>query len=129
MSTAYAGYRVKIGNTTINNDMIQRGSFKVTPLKRKVATWLDANQTEHEDIVSKRKYEISFGIRPRTLTEHEAIKGIFATQENVSVTYWDDLSCTYKTCTCRMDAPVFAHENTLESTIRYAATTIKLTEY
>ena len=129
MSTAYAGYRVKIGNTTINNDMIQRGSFKVLPKKRVVDIWVDANHDEHEDSVSRLKHEISFGIRPRTLAEHEAIKGIFATRANVSVTYWDDVTCTYKTATCRMEDPVFTYKDTLEGTIHYTATTIKFIEY
>lgn len=125
---SYDGYRVKIGSTIISNDMIQKGSYSFIKEKRMPASWNDASMYEHQQVQSKRKVSITFNIRERDMTEQDSIKGIFATEENISVKYWDDYDCEYKEGTFYMQAPTITHRNTIGG-IRYAATTIKLTEY
>ena len=130
MSLTYLGYRVKIGNTIISNDLIKKGSYSFVKSKRMAADWEDAVKTEHQNMMTKRKVKISFSIRERGLTEQDTIKDIFQSEEGLSVTYWDDYDCEYKTGTFYMEAPEIQHLNTANGDgIMYAATPIKLTEY
>lgn len=125
---SYGGYRIVINGTTITNDLIQKGTYKATPTKRIVDSWLDANLIEHQDVLPTRKMDIQFSLRERSLSEQDSLKGLFSRQENISVTYWDDKSCTYKTGTFRMEEPEFSHLNTVGG-INYAETPIHLIEY
>ena len=126
---SYGGYRLIINGTVIDNTMIARGTYQFTKVKRMVSTWNDANLIEHQELLSNRKVEISFSLRQRTLADQETIKGIFALQENVPVTYWDDYDCTYRTSTFYMQAPKITHTNTATGDILYNATAINLVEY
>jgi hypothetical protein len=125
----YAGYRVKIGNTIISNDLIQKGTYSFQKPKRIAGSWKDEQQIEHQQVLSNRKVAISFSIRERELADQETITGIFATQENLTVEYWDDYDCTYKTGTFYMNAPKISHVNSSGGSLFYAATPIQLTEY
>ena len=125
---SYNNYRLIVNGITISNDKVQKGSYSATPQKRIVGTWIDANQIEHQDILPTRKMDIKFSLRQRNLTDQELFKSIFAVQENIPVTYWDDASCTYKTGTFYMNAPEFAHLNT-SGGINYDGTEIHLIEY
>ena len=126
---SYAGYRLIVNGTTIYNSMIARGTYQFTKTKRMVSTWNDANMIEHQELLSNRKVNISFSLRVRTLEEQDAMKGIFALEENIPVTYWDDYDCTYKTGTFYMQAPKITHSNTATGDILYNATAINLVEY
>ena len=128
MSLTYLGYRVKIGNTIISNDLIQKGSYNFVKNKRIPSDWKDAAQIQHQQVLDNRKVTISFSLRERDLSEQDTVKGIFTTQENLTVKYWDDYACEYKEGTFYMDAPTITHRNT-SGGINYAATPIKLTEY
>lgn len=125
---SYLGYRLVINNTTIPNDLIQKGTYTFTKEKRIASSWKDAQLVEHHRVLSNRKAVITFSVRERNLTEQETIKGIFATQENIPVTYWDDFDCEYKSSYFFMSAPKVSHRNTIGG-INYAATAIQLTEY
>ena len=130
MSLTYAGYRVKIGNTIISNDLIAKGSYNFIKAKRIPGDWKDAAQIQHQQVMDNRKVIISFSLRERKITEQDDIKAIFTTQENLTVKYWDDYACEYKEGTFFMDAPAISHLNTaVEGGLLYAATQIKLTEY
>lgn len=130
MSLTYAGYRVKIGNTIISNDLIAKGSYSFIKAKRIPGDWKDAAQIQHQQVMDNRKVIISFSLRERKITEQDDIKAIFTTQENLTVKYWDDYACEYKEGTFFMDAPAISHLNTaVEGGLLYAATQIKLTEY
>lgn len=126
---SYNGYRVIINGTTIPDNLIARGSWEFDKQKRITGSYKDGNQIEHEDILSNRKVDILFSLKPRTLEEQDSIKGIFQTQENVPVTYWDDWLCDYRTGTFKMDSPKCKHRDTIYGTINYLATPIHLTEY
>lgn len=125
---SYNGYRIKIGTTTIKNTMIAPNTFKVTKTKRIVATWKDANQTEHHDVVSTGKTEISFSIRARTASEQATLAPIMSTTEGLSVEWYDDLSATYKTGSFFMAAPSIQSKR-FGASLMYEPTAIKLTEY
>ena len=125
---SYSGYRIIINGITIWNSLISKGTYQAVPQKRIAASWEDANLISHEEVLSNRKMDISFALRERSLEEQESIMGIFALEENVPVTYWDDKTCTYKTGTFKMEAPKFQHRNTIGG-INYNPTTIHLIEY
>ena len=130
MSLTYLGYRVKIGNTIISNDLIQKGSYNFVKNKRIPSDWKDAAQIQHQQVLDNRKVTISFSLRERKLTEQDDIKAIFTTQENLTVKYWDDYACEYKEGTFYMDAPTITHRTAaVEGGLLYASTPIKLTEY
>ena len=124
----YNNYRLIINGITITNDLIQKGTYHAIPLKRIVGTWLDANQIEHQDILPTRKMDIKFSLRQRNLSDQDLFKGLFAIQENIPVTYWDDKTCAYKTGTFYMNAPEYSHLNTIGG-INYDGTEIHLMEY
>lgn len=125
---SYNGYRLIINGITITNDLVQKGTYKAIPTKRVVATWEDANLVEHQDVLPTRKMDIQFSLRERNLTEQDSLKGIFSTQENIPVTYWDDKTCAYQSGNFRMEAPEFSHISTVGG-INYEATPIHLIEY
>ena len=126
---SYLGYRITIGETNITNDLIQKGSWKYVPKKKIVKQWEDADKKIHQDILGTRRAEITFSLRVRTLADQETLAPIFQSQENLICTYWDDVSCTYKTGTFFMDEPQFNHLHTATGDILYDATQIHLTEY
>lgn len=126
---SYDGHRITIGEIDITNDWIAPGTFNITPTKRIIDSWTDADLVEHQDILETRKMVIEFSIRERTLADQLTIAEIFSEQEDISVSYYDDISGTYKNGTFYMDAPKFSHLNTKTGQILYAATPIKLTEY
>ena len=126
---SYNGHRLKINNTNIPSEWVAPGSFNVTPKKRIVQVWTDANQVEHHDVLQNRKTIIQFSVRVRTLADQDRLKGIFADSEGITVEYWDDRTCTYKTGNFYMDDITFAHLNSQAGSLLYGATQIKLTEY
>ena len=125
---SYLGYRLIINDIEITNDLIQKGTYKAIPTKRIVDSWIDADMIEHQEVLPTRKMDISFSLRQRNLTEQDSIKDIFNLQENIPVTYWDDVSCAYKTGTFYMESPEFSHISTVGG-INYEATPIHLIEY
>lgn len=126
---SYNGYRVIIEGTTVPDNLIGRGSWSFSKPKRITGSYVDGNQIEHEDVLDNRKVDIRFNIKPRTLAEQDSIKGIFAKQEHVAVTYWDDFLCDYATGDFKMEAPTCQHRDTLYGDIFYVATPIHLVEY
>lgn len=125
---SYNGYRIKIGTTTIKNTMIAPNTFKVTKTKRMVATWKDANQTEHHDVMSAGKTQITFSIRARTASEQATLAPILSATESLTVEWYDDMSATYKTGSFFMDAPTIQSKR-FGASLMYEPTAIKLTEY
>lgn len=125
---SYNGYRVKIGTTTIKNTMIAPNTWKVSKKKRIVATWKDANQVEHHDVMSTGKTEITFSLRARTASEQATLAPILSTTEGLTVEWYDDLSSTYKTGSFFMEAPTIESKRHGASLL-YEPTAIKLTEY
>ena len=126
---SYAGYRIKINSVSIPSERIAPGTFSVTPKKRIVQSWTDANLVEHHDVLTSRKAIIQFSVRIRSLADQESWKAIFSDQEDITVEYWDDRTCTYKTGSFYMDDVTFNHLNSQAGSLLYGATQIKLTEY
>ena len=126
---SYDGHRITINGTNIPSELVAPGSYSYMPKKRISANWTDANLIEHHDVLTKSKAVITFSVRIRTLADHEAIKGIFADQEGITVEYWDDKACDYETGTFYMDDLTFAHIHSQANSLLYTATQIKLTEY
>lgn len=129
MSTQYSGFRLSINNTQVDNGIMQKGSYHFMKNKRITGSWTTAAQKEKQDVYDKRKAEIFFQIHPMELEEHEQIKWLFASQENLLVSYWDDYDCEYKTGYFYMDAPDMPHEHSRDNSIRYDKIQIHLTEY
>ena len=125
---SYAGYRVKIGTTTIKNTMIAPESYSIVKQERVIATWKDANQIEHRDMADTLKAKITFSIRERKAAEQAEIASIFATLKNLTVEYWDDIAGDYATGTFYMDAPTITSVRFGDSLL-YRETAITLTEY
>lgn len=126
---SYSGYRVMIGENIVPNNVIAKGTYQFQKDKRITGTWKNAAQVEKQDVYSNRKAVISFSIIPMNLTDHEAIKWLFASQENLLVSYWDDYDCEYKTGYFYMERPVMSHGNSQAGSLFYEAIQIKLTEY
>ena len=126
---SYSGYRVMIGENIVPNNVIAKGTYQFYKEKRITGTWKNAAQIEKQDVYSKRKTVIQFSIIPMNLTDHEAIKWLFASQENLLVSYWDDYDCEYKTGYFYMERPQMSHSNSQGGSLFYEAIQIKLTEY
>lgn len=122
-------YRLKINSTEIPSDWVAPGSFSVTPKKRVVQTWVDANYVEHHHVAASQKTVITFSLRVRTLADQETFKSILTSNENITVDYWDDKTCTAKQGTFFMDDVTFNHINSQRASLLYNATQITLTEY
>lgn len=126
---SYAGYRVKIGDTIVPNLLISKGTYSFKKNKRVAGSWTDANGIDHYADHKARRAVIQFSIKERHLEEHQSIAAIFENQDNLSVEYWDEYACEYKTGRFRMAEPQIKHIETPGNDIRYAATQIVLTEY
>lgn len=126
---SYQGHRIKIGNTIVPNLLISKGTYSFKKDKREAGSWQDGNGKEHFDHFRPRQVTIQFSIKERNLEEQASISGIFATQDNLNVEYWDDYACEYATGTFRMNAPAIKHMEAPGNDIRYASTQIVLTEY
>lgn len=126
---SYSGYRVMIGQNIVPNNVIAKGTYQFCKDKRITGTWKNAAQIEKQDVYSLRKTVIQFSIIPMNLTDHEAIKWLFASQENLLVSYWDDYDCEYKTGYFYMERPQMSHSNSQAGSLFYEAIQIKLTEY
>lgn len=124
----YKEYRVKINGTEVPNILVASGSYSYVREKRLVQSYTDGNGISHEEYHETSKATIGFALKERSLEEQQSIKGIFAMQETVSVEYWDDYSCEYKTGTFRMAAPKITHRNSVGNNISYNATQIVLGE-
>lgn len=124
---SYGGYRLMIGSTTVKNKWMAPNSYHVQKKPRVVGTWKDADQVEHRELCGT-KCEITFSLRERSATDQATMATILTTLENLSVTYWNDISATYETGTFYMDAPNISSRMYGDSLI-YDATQIKLTEY
>jgi hypothetical protein len=122
-------YRLKINNTNIPSDWVAPGSFNVTQQKRVVQTWVDANYVEHHHVAANGKAVITFGLRVRNLTDQQTFISILASQENITVDYWNDQTCTYKHGNFYMDDVTFNHLNSQKASLLYNDTQITLTEY
>lgn len=125
----YSGYRIEINGVKISNSFISQGSYSLKKTRRVLSEYYDANGVKHEELSNRETAEISFSIRERSMKEQEQLSAIFAQYENVTVTYWDDASTTYKTGIFKMERPRFSHRNTRHGSINYAKTTINLKEY
>lgn len=126
---SYSGYRVMIGENIVPNNIMSKGSYQFFKDKRITATWKTAAQIEKQDVYDKRKVNIQFEVIPMSLEDHEAIKWLFAQQENLLISYWDDYDCDYKTGYFYMDRPPMNHSNSQGGSLFYEAIQIKLTEY
>lgn len=124
----YRGYRLKIGNNILPNNMIAKGSFSVIDNDRVVEIWKDANQVEHQITEGTPKANISFSLREHDSTEHASFILYLSILNDVHVEYYDDLTDSYRVATCRIEKPVFAHLNTYGGKIQYAVTPIKIIE-
>lgn len=124
----YKGYRVKINGTEVPNILVASGSYSYVREKRLVQAYTDGNGISHEEYHETSKATIGFALKQRNLEEQQSIKGIFTTQGIVSVEYWDDYDCEYKTGTFRMAAPKITHRKAVGNDILYNATQIVLGE-
>ena len=124
---SYSGYRLKIGSTIFKNKWMAPDSFSVQKSPRIVGTWKDADQIEHREICGTKR-EISFAIRERDAADQAMIAALLGTRENLSVTYWDDISATYETGTFYMTVSQIG-SRMFGASLLYDVTQIKLTEY
>ena len=88
----------------------------------------DGNGITHEEYHDTTRAKVGFSLKERNLEEQISIKGIFGMQNKVSVEYWDDYDCVYRTGTFRMEAPTITHRNSVGNDISYNATPIVLEE-
>lgn len=123
------GYRVKIEDTIIPNTLIAKGSYSFQKEPRQIREWKDGNGIRHEDIYEKRKVSIKFSIKERKLEEQQTICGIFQKVERLTVEYWDDYLCEYKTGQFKMYSDAISHSNADSGSIYYKSTNITLEEY
>lgn len=125
---SYSGYRIKIGATTIKNNMMAPDTWNVIKHERVIYTWKDANQVEHREIAPDKKVEINFSIRERTMSEQATLAPVFQTLTNLTVEYWDDILQQYVQKTCYMDPPTI-QSRSFGAELLYDETAIHLTEY
>ncbi len=125
---SYGGYRVIINGITIPDRMMIRESYGTTANERQIYSWTDANQIAHYDVAEKPKMSVEFSLRRRTLAEQEELTGAFESFQNITVTYWDDKTCSYKEGLFKMDPPQFINYVDHDE-LWYTATAIHLTEY
>lgn len=126
---AYEGYRIKINNASISDNMIVKGSYSFQRGCRVIDSYYDATGVLVEEKSSHKTVVIQFTVRERSISEHANVMSILAIRDNVSVEYWDDETATYQTAICKIHDVTIAHANTHGKTIRYADMPIMIEEY
>ena len=66
---AYEGYRIKINEVVIANDMIAKGSYSFKRACRVLDSYYDAAGVLHEEMSPHQSVAISFTIRERNAEE------------------------------------------------------------
>lgn len=125
----YNGYRVKINEVIVSDNLISQGSYTCLPVRRVLDSYYDGLGVLHEELSKHVTVEISFSLRERSMEEQALLKDVFAKYENIQVEYWDDVSMMYKSGVFKMTRPAFSHRNTRGGKIRYKKTAIVLKEY
>lgn len=125
---AYAGYYLKINNTTFPQAYIKKGTYKGTTEKRIVEKWTDAAQVEHVEYSGTKKADITLSLIEHNSDEHGAIAAFFQTVDNISVSYFDDDSNDYRTATCRLEKIQWPRLSSYGGKIQYGSAKIHLIE-
>lgn len=126
----YEGYLIKIDSTTIANRYIDRTSWRITPLDRKVVdSFDDVTGVHHEYLSDHNRVGITFTLNEHRESEHSALASLFTGLTDVTVEYFNSLTGLYSTGRFRIDNPEWKHKRTFDDTIWYDSTNIKLTEY
>ena len=126
---AYEGYRVKVNNIIIPDNMIAKGTYSFQSTSRVVDSYYDAMGVLHEERSPHTRAVIKFSIREHASDEHDNMMAAFMVKENVTVEFWDDETSTYKSATCKINDLSMAHLNTNGGRINYAQTAITIEEY
>ena len=125
----YQGYRLKINNKIISNDLIKNGSWKLKQSPRIFETYTDMFMVNHVIEIGTSKTEISFEIRPHTSEEREAINALLGNKRNLSCEYYDDNLDKYHSGTFEIPEIQWSHYGLSGNRIIYNATSIVLKEY
>lgn len=137
----YEGYQFKINGTTfpcvnINLDtwrdvIIETGSYSISSEYPLLEEWTDLNGTIHRQYGTEKKTTISFTIKERSLAQQNLLvsRELFTNRTNLTVEYYDDETCQYKTGRFFMDGPDSTVSIATKDNIYYGKMKIKLVEY
>lgn len=124
----FNGYRFSINGIPFNDSYIAKGSYSCTREKRVVGSWKDANGIDHEELAPTDRTVITFQIREHNSNEHALIIPFFQAKDNISITYYDDRSDSYKSGQFRCSNIQFAHLNLTRENIDYKTANVIFTE-
>ena len=125
----YKGYRVKINEKIVSDNLIAQGSYSSYKKQRVLYDYHDGYGKMHEELSPRVTMHISFDIRERSEQEQRDLSSIWEQFSDILVEYWNDVKAVYETGYFKMERPVFKHRNTRGGRIRYDKTTITLEEY
>ena len=125
----YQGYRLKINNRIVSNDLIKNGSWKLKQAPRVLETYVDMFQVSHDVTIGSNKAEITFEIRPHTNEEHSDIIALLAKRQNVTCEYYNDDTDTYVSGSFSIPDIQWSHYGLSGNRIIYNPTSIVLKEY
>ena len=106
---AYAGYLLKVGNTTIPDEYIISGKYLVTPQSILVSSARDVTGVTHPEVYENKPPIIEFTTPRMTNTELAALNTMIAnayTDANarlLPVTYYNPDFDRYDTAVCRKE--------------------------
>lgn len=127
---AYNGYLIKINTIELPNRYIDRSSWMITPIARRVVeSFYDVDGRYHEYLSDHQQTKIQFKIREHSEAEHSIIAAFLQERYRVRVTYYNDLTEEYGFGNFRISDPVFTHKKTFDDTVWYEETQITMTEY
>lgn len=124
----FNGYRFYINGVPFNDSYISKGTYSCERQKRVIGSWKDANGIDHEELAPTDKTIISFDLREHNSSEHALIIPFFQDKDNISITYYDDRSDSYKSGRFRCSNIKFSHLNLTSNNIDYKAAQVTLTE-
>lgn len=125
----YQGYRLKIDDTIVPNEIIARGTFSFQKVDRIIDSYEDEKGVTHEVVADKKRVLIGFSFKEHDSSEHLVFCRYINKKDNVSVEYYDDEENVYEPGIFKIEASAFTHRNVIGNNILYNSCAIKLTEY
>lgn len=102
---AYQGYLIKVGNTVFPMKYIRAETYKCTPNQRiDQGSDSDATGVLHRNVLPHTRTKIEFEtpqmLRGADVLAISTLLGLSGSRRDVTITYWDHESQSYKTGKC-----------------------------
>ena len=126
----YNGYLIRINDRILPNRFIDRTSWRIIPMARRVVdSFFDVSGEYHEYLADHERTTIQFTLGEHKESDHALIMSFFEKNTNVTVEYYNDKTQLYEFGTFKIADLELKQKRTFDTKVWWDKTTVKLTEY